>query len=137
MWLSVLSTVTCFGVRVLMMFRLMFIHYTFSSVRVAEWPLLGNCCRLYWSVFLIVFCLFIFLFISNFVLRAGFGFWLLLFLFLFIAFLLLSIKCTKMLHFNLSYFFITYVLTLYLLKVTSGIIFSPHNQITKSELTIM
>ena len=29
----------CFGVRVLVMIRLMFVHYTLSSVWVAEWPL--------------------------------------------------------------------------------------------------
>ena len=28
----------CFGVRVLVMIRLMFVHYTLSSVWVAEWP---------------------------------------------------------------------------------------------------
>ena len=28
----------CFGVRVSVMFCLMFVHYTFSSVIVAEWP---------------------------------------------------------------------------------------------------
>ena len=31
-------TVACFGVRVSVMFHLMFVHYTFSSVWVAEWP---------------------------------------------------------------------------------------------------
>ena len=31
-------SVACFGVRVSVMFRLMFVHYTFSSVWVAEWP---------------------------------------------------------------------------------------------------
>ena len=30
-------SVACFGVRVLVMFQLMFVHYTFSSVLVAEW----------------------------------------------------------------------------------------------------
>ena len=29
----------CFGVRVSVMFHLMFVYYTFSSVLVAEWPL--------------------------------------------------------------------------------------------------
>ena len=28
----------CFGVRVSVMFPFMFVHYTFSSVWVAEWP---------------------------------------------------------------------------------------------------
>ena len=31
-------SVACFGVRVSVMFHLMFVHYTFSSVWVAEWP---------------------------------------------------------------------------------------------------
>ena len=29
---------SCFGVRVSVMFHFMFVHYTFSSVWVAEWP---------------------------------------------------------------------------------------------------
>ena len=35
-------SVACFGVRVSVMFRLMFAHYTFSSVWVAEWPPFGK-----------------------------------------------------------------------------------------------
>ena len=35
-------TVACFGVRVSVMFQLMFAHYTFSSVWVAEWPPFGK-----------------------------------------------------------------------------------------------
>ena len=31
-------SVGCFGVRVSVMFHLMFVHYTFSSVQVAAWP---------------------------------------------------------------------------------------------------
>ena len=31
-------SVACFGVRVSLMFYLMFFNYTFSSVCVAEWP---------------------------------------------------------------------------------------------------
>ena len=31
-------SVSCFGVRVSLMFHFMFVHYTFSSVWVAEWP---------------------------------------------------------------------------------------------------
>ena len=31
-------SVACFGVRVSVMFHLMFVHYTFSSVWVAGWP---------------------------------------------------------------------------------------------------
>ena len=34
--------VSCFGVRVSVMFRFMFVHYTFSSVWVAEWPPFGK-----------------------------------------------------------------------------------------------
>ena len=33
-------SVSCFGVRVSVMFRFMFVHYTFSSV--AEWPPFGK-----------------------------------------------------------------------------------------------
>ena len=35
-------SVSCFGVRVSVMFHLMFVHYTFSSVLVAEWPPFGK-----------------------------------------------------------------------------------------------
>ena len=35
-------SVACFGVRVSVMFHLMFVHYTFSSVWVAEWPPFGK-----------------------------------------------------------------------------------------------
>ena len=35
-------SVACFGVRVSVMFHLMFIHYTFSSVWVDDGHLLGN-----------------------------------------------------------------------------------------------
>ena len=31
-------SVSCFGVRFSVMFHFMFVHYTFSSVLVAEWP---------------------------------------------------------------------------------------------------
>ena len=31
-------SVRCFGFRVSVMFHFMFVHYTFSSVKVAEWP---------------------------------------------------------------------------------------------------
>ena len=36
------SGVRCFGVRVSVMFHFMFVHYTFSSVWVAEWPPFGK-----------------------------------------------------------------------------------------------
>ena len=35
-------SVSCFGVSVLVMFHFMFVHYTFSSVWVAEWPPFGE-----------------------------------------------------------------------------------------------
>ena len=35
-------SVSCFGVRVSVMFNLMFVYYTFSSVWVAEWPPFGK-----------------------------------------------------------------------------------------------
>ena len=35
-------TVSCFGVRVSVIFHFMFVHYTFSSVWVAEWPPFGK-----------------------------------------------------------------------------------------------
>ena len=35
-------SVSCFGVRVSVMFHFMFVHYTFSSVWVAEWPAFGK-----------------------------------------------------------------------------------------------
>ena len=34
--------VICFGVRVSVKFRFMFVHYTFGSVWVAEWPPFGK-----------------------------------------------------------------------------------------------
>ena len=35
-------SVSCFGVRFSVMFHFMFVHYTFSSVWVAEWPPFGK-----------------------------------------------------------------------------------------------
>ena len=35
-------SVSCFGVRVSVMFHFMFVHYTFSSVWIAEWPPFGK-----------------------------------------------------------------------------------------------
>ena len=35
-------SVSCFGVRVSVMFHFMFVHYTFSSVWVADWPPFGK-----------------------------------------------------------------------------------------------
>ena len=37
-----MGSVSCFGVRVSVMFQFMFVHYTFSSVWVAEWPPFGK-----------------------------------------------------------------------------------------------
>ena len=35
-------SVSCFGVIFSVMFHFMFVHYTFSSVSVAEWPPFGK-----------------------------------------------------------------------------------------------
>ena len=35
-------SVSCFGVRVSVMFHFMFVHYIFSSVWVTEWPPFGK-----------------------------------------------------------------------------------------------
>ena len=35
-------SVRCFGVRVSVMFHFMFVHYTFSSVWIVEWPPFGK-----------------------------------------------------------------------------------------------
>ena len=35
-------SVSCLGVRVSVMYHFMCVHYTFSSVRVAEWPPFGK-----------------------------------------------------------------------------------------------
>ena len=35
-------SVSCFGVRASVMFHFMFVHYSFSSVWVAEWPPFGK-----------------------------------------------------------------------------------------------
>ena len=85
MWFSV----ACFGVRVSVMFNLMFAHYTFSSVLGANDHLLEKSCPLGWPFALIVFCLFIFSFISHFGFKSGVGF--LLFHFLSISILLFSV----------------------------------------------
>ena len=79
-------SVSCFGVRVLVMFHFMFVHY--SSVWVAEWPPFGKYLPARLAIFshcILSICN-IYLF-PVFVLRAGFV--LLLLQFLFIACLLL------------------------------------------------
>ena len=81
-------SVSCFGVRVSVMFHFMFVHYTFSSAWAAEWPPFGK-----WLPARLAICSHRILSICNIylfsvlVLRAGFAFCLLQFLF--IAFLLL------------------------------------------------
>ena len=35
-------SVSCYGVRVSVMFHFMFVHYTLSSVLVSEWPPFGK-----------------------------------------------------------------------------------------------
>ena len=52
-------SVSCFGVRVSVMFHVMFVHYTFSSVWVAEWPPFGKKLPARLAIVLIVFCLFV------------------------------------------------------------------------------
>ena len=42
MTVSGVVSVSCFGFRVSVMFHFMFVHYTFSSVWVAEWPPFGK-----------------------------------------------------------------------------------------------
>ena len=67
-----------FGVRVSMMFHFMFVHYTFSSVWVAEWPPFGK--YLPARLAICIHCIHCVLSICNInlfpvlVLRAGFGF---------------------------------------------------------------
>ena len=53
------------------MFYLMFVHYTFSSALVAEWPSLENSCALGRPFVHFVFCLFVFYLFSILVLRAS------------------------------------------------------------------
>ena len=70
------ESVSCFGVRVLVMFHFMFFHYTFSSVWVTEWPPFGKYLpsRLaICSPCILSFCRNIYLFLVL-VLRAGFAF---------------------------------------------------------------
>ena len=55
-----------FGVRISVMFHLIFVHYTFSSLFGLSDHLLGNSCPFGWPFVLIVFCLFVILVISHF-----------------------------------------------------------------------
>ena len=52
-------SVSCFGVRVTVMFHFKFVHYTFSSFGLLSGHLLGNSCPLGKQFVLIVFCLFV------------------------------------------------------------------------------
>ena len=54
-----------------MIFHLMFVHYTFTSVLVLSGHLLGNSCALSWPFVLIAFCLFVFYLFPILVLRAS------------------------------------------------------------------
>ena len=83
------SLLPVFGVRISVMFHLMLVHIVFSSVWVASsGHFLGKSCPLPWSFVLFVFCLFVILVISRFVLvsRGGFGFWLIHFLVTFLKY---------------------------------------------------
>ena len=53
------------------MFRLMFVHYTFSSDWVAEWPPFGKWLPARLAICFHFFCLFVFLFISRFGFKSG------------------------------------------------------------------
>ena len=61
-------SVICFGVRVSVMFHLMFVHYTFSSVWVAEWPPFGK-----WLPARLANCFHFILCICNIFSRFGFN----------------------------------------------------------------
>ena len=54
-----------------MIFHLMFVHYTFTSVWLLSGHLLGNSCALGWPFVLIAFCLFVFHLFAILVLRAS------------------------------------------------------------------
>ena len=66
---------SCFDVRVSMMFHFMFVHYTFSSVWVAEWPPFGKIAARsvsnLFSLYLSICNIYLF---PVLVLRAGFAF---------------------------------------------------------------
>ena len=69
MWFSV----ACFGCRVSVMFHLIFVHYTFSSIWVAKWPPFGK--KLPARLAICFHCLFsiciLFLFIFHFGFKSG------------------------------------------------------------------
>ena len=65
-------SITCFGGRVLVMFHLLFVHCTFSSVLVAEWPPFWEiAARLVGHLFSLSFVYLLYLFISRFGLKNG------------------------------------------------------------------
>ena len=68
-------SVSCFGVRFSVMFHFMFVHYTFSSVWVAEWPPFGKLAARSVSNFLSLYFVYsLYLFISRFGIKSGFAF---------------------------------------------------------------
>ena len=68
-------SVSCFGVRVSMMFHFMFVHYTFSSVCVAEWSPFGEiAARSVSNLFSLYFVYLQYFLFPVLVLRAGFAF---------------------------------------------------------------
>ena len=64
-------SVACFGVRVSVMFHLTFVHCTFSSVLVAEWPNFGKKVRTRLAICTYCILSICILFISHFGLRAS------------------------------------------------------------------
>ena len=68
-------SVSCFGVRVSVMFHFMFVHYTLSSVWVAEWPPFGKiAARSVSNLFSMYFAICNIYVFPVLVLRAGFAF---------------------------------------------------------------
>ena len=53
------------------MFDLLFVQYILVRFELLSGHLSGNCCPLGWPYLLIVFCLFVFLFISHFDFKSG------------------------------------------------------------------
>ena len=65
-------SVSCFGVRVSLIFHFMFVHYTFSSIWVAEWPPFGKIAdRSVNNLFSLYFVYLLYLFISHFGFKGG------------------------------------------------------------------
>ena len=61
-------SVSCFGVRVSVMFHFMLVHYTFSSVLVAEWEIAARSVS---NLFSLYFVYLKYLFISRFGFESG------------------------------------------------------------------